>query len=348
MTIAPRTLAGYAAILLAGIAMPVLFPAYQSQMAELWLFIVFALTWDLVGGQMGYNSFGNVIFLGVGMYACIVTQVGLFYDVSVYNDSRGGGATIFTFDLGQYLEGLAVGLPVGAVFAALAAVVLGSLVLGMRGHYFAICTLGLGIAAGEIANGWEWIGAGSGMVPPNPPEAIADLSRFYYYLAMALAVATFLILRWLYTTGFALAINAIRDNEDKAESMGLRTTRIKVTAWAISAFLLGFAGGILGNLKRFVDPIDTAFAGSTFGVWMVLMAILGGKGTLWGPVIGAIVFQIFKEASWTYLLGWQRVALGVLVVAIVVFFPQGIMGYLRERFPALFGHRVEAAREEAR
>ncbi|WP_284735592.1 branched-chain amino acid ABC transporter permease [Dongia deserti] len=340
-----RPLLGHLAILAIGIAAPLVFPAWQSQMAELWLFIVFALTWDLVGGQMGYNSFGNVVFLGVGMYACVVTQVGLFYQVSAYNDARGGGATIFTFDPRQYFEGLAIGLPVGAVLAALTAAFLGSLVLGMRGHYFAICTLGLGVAAGELANGWEWIGAGSGMVPPNPPGAIGDLSRFYYYLAFALAIVTFLGLRWLYTTRFRFAINAIRDNEDKAEAMGLRTTQIKTTAWVIAAFFLGIAGGILGNLKRFIDPIDTAFAGATFGVWMVLMAVLGGKGTLWGPVIGAILFQVFKEASWTYLLGWQRVALGLLIVLIVVFFPQGIMGFLRERFPAWFGHRVEGVKD---
>jgi branched-chain amino acid transport system permease protein len=333
---------GYLALLATGLAAPFFFPAYQSQMAELWLFIVFALTWDLIGGQMGYNSFGNVVFLGVGMYACALTQVGLFYDISLYNQARGGGATIFTFDWQQYLEGLTVGLPVGAAIAALTAAFLGSLVLGMRGQYFAICTLGLGIAAGEIANGWDWIGAGSGMVPPNAPDAIGSLARFYYYFAMALAVLTFLVLRRLYATHFGLAINAIRDDEDKAESMGLRTTRIKVTAWIISAFFLGIAGGIMGNLKRFIDPVDTAFAGPTFGVWMVLMAILGGKGTLWGPVIGAIIFQVFKEVSWTYLLGWQRVALGLLIVLIVVFFPQGIMGFLRERFPARFGHRIEA------
>ncbi|WP_245309387.1 branched-chain amino acid ABC transporter permease [Bradyrhizobium retamae] len=341
MSVAAYRPAGYLAIVAIGIVAPFLFPAYQSQMAELWLFIVFALTWDLVGGQMGYNSFGNVVFLGVGMYACVVAQVGLFYPVSAYNAARGGGATVFTFDMTQYLEGLAIGLPVGALLATLTALALGSIVLGMRGHYFAICTLGLGIAAGEIANGWEWIGAGSGMVPPNAPDAVGDLSRFYYYFALALAVVTFLVLRWLYMTRFGLAINAIRDNEDKAEAMGLKTTQIKVTAWMISAFFLGIAGGLLGNLKRFIDPIDTAFAGPTYGVWMVLMAILGGKGTLWGPVIGAVVFQVLKEASWTYLLGWQRVVLGLVIVVIVVFFPQGIMGFVRERFPDWFGHRVE-------
>ncbi|SMF69282.1 amino acid/amide ABC transporter membrane protein 2, HAAT family [Tistlia consotensis] len=342
MSDAHKKLAGRLAILAVGLAAPFLFPAYQSQMAELWLFVVFALTWDLAGGQMGYNSFGNVVFLGIGMYACVLTQVGLLYDIGIYNGARGGGSATFVFDLPHYLEGLALGLPVGALLAALAAAVLGAFVLGMRGHYFAICTLGLGVAAGEVANSWEWIGAGSGMVPPTPPQVIGDLSRFYYYFAFALAAVTFLVLGWLYRTRFGLAINAIRDDEDKAEAMGLQTTRIKVAAWVIAAVFLGVSGGILGNLKRFIDPIDTAFSGATFGVWMVLMAILGGKGTLWGPVIGAVLFEVIKEATWTYLLGWQRVALGLLIVIIVVFFPQGILGWLRERFPDRFGRRVEA------
>jgi branched-chain amino acid transport system permease protein len=312
-----------------GVAAPFIFPNYMAQMTELWLFIVFALTWDLVGGQMGYNSFGNVIFIGIGVYATAVIQVALLYDVGDYNAARGGG-TSFVFDEMQYLEGLALGLPASAIMATLLAILIGSAVLGMRGQYFAICTLGLGIAAGEIAGGWEWIGAGSGMVVPQPPPTFPT-TRLFYYLSLGLAVITFIFIAWLMSTRFGLAINAIRDDEDKAEAMGHYTTRIKVTAWAMSAFFLGIAGGIYGNLKRFIDPIDVAFPGPTIGVWMVLMAILGGKGTILGPVIGAIIFQFTKEFFWTYLLGWQRVALGVLIVVIVVFFPKGVVGYMRNR-----------------
>jgi branched-chain amino acid transport system permease protein len=74
---------------------------------------------------------------------------------------------------------------------------------------------------------------------------------------------------------------------------------------------------------------------------MVLMAILGGKGTLWGPVIGAVIFHVMQEFFWTYFLGWQRVALGLLIVVTVVFFPLGMLGWARERWPELFGHRVD-------
>jgi branched-chain amino acid transport system permease protein len=307
-------------IALLGLVAPLLLPSYTAQLAMLWVMVIFALTWDLLGGQMGYNSFGNVVFLGIGMYACAVIQ-------------RDSGL--------DYYSALALGLLVGALLATALSALLGTGVLGMRGHYFAICTLGLGVAAGEIASGWDYIGAGSGMVTPVHPGALGSRNLFFYYLFFAIAAVTFFVLRHLYSGRFGLAINAIRDDEDKAEAMGLRTTRYKTVAWCIAAFFLGLTGAGLGNLIGFIDPRDVAFSGATFGVWMVLMAILGGKGTLWGPVLGAVVFHVTQELFWSYLLGWQRVALGALIVLIVVFFPQGILGWVRERWPERFGQRVE-------
>ena len=302
------------------LALPVLAPAYRSQMALLWVMILFALTWDVLGGQMGYNSFGNVVFFGVGMYACAIVQ-------------RDAG-------LG-YSTGLLLGIAAGAVLAVATAALLGSGILGLRGHYFAIGTLGLGIAVGELAGGWNFVGASGGLVPPLFPGEVGGRETFFYYLCLLLAAVTLPFFGWLYSGRFGLLLNAIRDDEDKAEAMGLRTTRYKTVAWCISAFFLGLSGGAVGNLLGFIDPREVAFAGSTFGVWMVLMAILGGKGTLWGPVLGAVIFHVTKELFWTYLLGWQRVALGLLIVVIVVFFPVGILGWARERWPERFGHRVE-------
>jgi len=294
------------------LAAPYLFPEWVTQLAFLWLMVLFALTWDILGGQMGYNSFGNVLFFGLGCYVTALIQ-------------RDGSLTYFT--------SLAAGMGLSALVAIAAALVLGPLILGMRGQYFAICTLALGIGVADAFAGWEYVGAGSGIVPALFPGPVADRNRFFYYLMLALAAATFVTLRWLYTTRFGAALNAIRDDEDKAESMGLPTTRYKVAAWMICAAFLGLAGGPVADLVGFVDPRELAFAGATFGVWMVLMAILGGKGTLWGPIIGAMIFHTTQELFWTFLFGWQRVALGVLIVAIVVFFPMGIMGWLRARRP---------------
>jgi branched-chain amino acid transport system permease protein len=322
---AARELAVPAAVLVFGLFAPVLAPAYQTQLAFLWVMIVFALTWDLLGGQMGYNSFGNILFFGIGMYACVVVQR--------------------DFHLGYYST-LFLGMGAGAVLSVLVGALIGSGLLGLRGHYFAIGTLGIGIAAGELASGWDFVGGGGGMVPPLYPGAVGGRETFFYYLSFAIAVVTFPVLRFLYSGRFGLALNAIRDDEDKAEAMGLRTTHYKTTAWCVSAFFLGLLGGVVGNLVGFIDPREVAFASSTYGVWMVLMAILGGKGTLWGPVLGAAIFDVTQELFWKYLLGWQRVALGLLIVVIVVFFPRGILGWAREKWPERFGHRVDEAASE--
>lgn len=329
----------YLAIAGAGLAAPLLLPSMQTQLAFLWVMIVFALTWDIVGGQMGYNSFGNILFFGLGMYVTAVVQRDLFFDVNEYVHLAGSARTLLTPP--EYLAGLGLGLGASVLVAIVVAAVLGAGILGLRGHYFAICTLGLGIAAGEIFSGIDYVGAGSGLVTPTFPDALGPRALFFYYLFFALAATAFFVLRTLYRSRFGLALNAIRDDEDKAEAMGLHTTRYKTLAWCLAAVFLAVAGGGVGNLVGFIDPIDVAFAGATFGVWMILMAILGGKGTLWGPVIGAAIFHVTQELFWTYLLGWQRVALGLLIVVIVVFFPQGIMGYLRARRPDWFGEVVD-------
>jgi branched-chain amino acid transport system permease protein len=340
MNTAERNLVIYGGILIVSLAAPWVFPAYRTQLAFLWIMVLFSLTWDLVGGQMGYTSFGNIVFFGIGMYVTAVVQRNLHFSIEEYVQVAGA---VDMLTPGEYLNGLFLGMGASAIVSVIVAAVLGLCILamGMRGQYFGICTLGLGVAAGELASGWDYIGSGSGMVTPVFPEKLGHRGLFFYFIFFILAVMVFLTLKWLYAGRFGLAINAIRDDEDKAEAMGIRTTRYKMTAWCISALFLGIAGGAAGHLVGFIDPTEVAFAGATFGVWMILMAILGGKGTLWGPVIGAVVFHITQELFWTYLFGWQRVAMGVLIVAIVVFFPQGIMGWIRDRWPERFGYRVE-------
>jgi len=319
-----------------GLAAPFMAPSFVIQLALLWMMILFALTWDTAGGQMGYNSFGNILFFGIGAYAVVVTQRELFFDFEEYaNVTELTALAPF-----EYFSGFALGTLLGAVVGVSIAIVLGSAILGLRGHYFAICTLGIGVAAAEIGSGWEFVGAGSGMVAPIYPGPADERGVFFYYVFFALAVLCFITLRWLYSGRFGLAINAIRDDEEKAEAMGIHTTRYKIVAWCVPAFFLSLAGAAFGQLNNFIDR-DVAFPGATFGVWMVLMAILGGKGTIWGPVIGAVIFHVTQELFWTYLFGWQRVAMGTFIVLIVVFFPQGIMGWLMHRWPEKFGIEVD-------
>ena len=332
----------YGFILAFGLAAPFLFPAFKLQISIMWILIILSLTWDVQGGQMGYNTFGNILFFGLGMYICSSFQIGLFFPLAEWTAS--GGEKTFVHTPTQFFQGFAVGLVLSGIIPALVAALIGYGILGLRGHYFAICTLGLGIAAGEFAGGIELVGAGQGMTSPPWPKGIGDTelrSEFFYYICFTLMVSTFLFLRWAYTTRFGLVLNAIRDNEDKAEAMGINTMRYKITGWVVSAFFVGMAGGLMGNMIGYIEPVETAFAGRTFGVFMVLMAILGGKGTLWGPVIGAVAFHIFKEGFWTFFLGWQYVALGALIVIVVIFFPEGIMGWFREKYPERFGEEID-------
>jgi branched-chain amino acid transport system permease protein len=330
---------GYAAVLALGVLGPFLFPAYTNQMSVLWLMVVFALTWDVLGGQMGYNSLGNILFFGAGMYICAVLQIGLWADVGEY--TAVDGALKETFDARQYFIGIATGILASGFACSVLAVAFGWIVFGLRGPYFAIGTLGVAIAAAELVTTWDWVGGGSGIQMPTFPGD-PDVAKFsFYYMNLALVVATFAFLKWLYATRFGLAINAIRDDEEKAEGMGIHTTRYKTVAWSVAAFFLGISGAIFGNMTGFIEPREVAFPTVTFGIFMVLMVLLGGKGTIWGPIVGAVIFHVIKEVTWTYLLGWQWVALGLLIIIIVVYFEQGIVGWLMEKKPEWFGIRVE-------
>ncbi len=342
MSLASRQNLPFVLILVAGVAAPFLFPDYMNEIAILWLMIVFASTWDILGGQMGYNSLGNIVFFGAGMYICAIIQIGLFYDVGMY--TSGARTTHIVFTNSQYFTGFAIGLVVAGIGAAAIAIIAGWIVFGLRGPYFAIGTLGLAVASGELMASWDLVGAASGISMPVFPGGPGVQRLFFYFLLFALAFAVLLFVRWLYSTNFGLALNAIRDDEEKAEAMGLHTNRYKRTAWALSAVFLGIAGAIFGNMNGFIEPRDIAFPVATFNLFMVVMVLLGGKGTLWGPVIGAVIFHTVKEVTWTYFLGWQFIALGVLIVVTIVYFQQGIVGWIAEKYPKLFAPRGSAKR----
>jgi len=324
-------------LLIGIIAAPFVFPNYQTQLATLWLFIIVSLTWDMTGGQMGYNSLGNIFFYGTGMYVAAVITIGIAYNVGEYTDASGGG--IFKFTDTQYFMGFALGLIGAGLFCALCAYIIGYLTFGLRGPYFAIGTLGVAIAAGELVSNWEWVGGGQGISMPNYPGEQERL--FIYFAFAAVGVILYIFLKWLYATRFTAAINAIRDDEEKAEAMGIHTMRYKLAAWAMSAFFVGLAGAISAFQLLHFEPLETAYQTINLGIFMVVCVLLGGKGTLWGPIIGAILFHVFKEVTWNYFLGWQWVALGALIVVTVVFFQDGLMGWLATKKPEWFGIRVD-------
>ena len=335
-----RTTLLYLSILVVTIAAPFLFPAYGAQLATLWLMIIVALTWDMTGGQMGYNSLGNIFFYGTGMYVAALVAIALVYNVSDYTDAAGGG--VFKFTATQYFTGFALGSLAAGLFCAATAVIIGYITFGLRGPYFAIGTLGVAIATGELVSNWDWVGGGQGISLPVYPGDLDEGKVFFYFMYALLGIVLFMFLKWLYGTRFGIALNAIRDDEEKAEGMGIHTLRYKLVTWAMAAFFVGVAGSISAFQLIHFEPLETAYQTINLGIFMVVCVLLGGKGTLWGPVIGAILFHVFKEVTWNYFLGWQWVALGALIVVTVVYFQDGIMGYLRHTKPEWFGVRVES------
>ena len=342
-----NTLITYGGLALFGVFGPIIFPDYTLSIAYLWMMVLMASTWDILGGQMGYNSLGNITFFGAGMYISAIVQITMFYDpgMAEYTSAMGSVKPEFT-DL-EYFSGLYLGIICAGIGALLLSLIFSTFMFGLRGPYFAIGSLGLAIAAAELTITMDYVGGASGISMPLFPGEIEFRSTFFYILCFILAILAHFLLRWLYSTQFGLAINAIRDDEDKAEAMGIPTLIYKQIGWGIAAFFMGCIGAIAGNMAGFIDK-EVAYPIPTFGIFMVAMVLLGVKGTLRAPVIGAIIFHVIKETTWTYLLNLQWVALGLILIINIVYFQQGLMGWLQTKYPEMFGIVVDESQKTSK
>ena len=335
-----NTLITYAGLALFGIFGPIIFPDYTLSIAYLWMMVLMASTWDTLGGQMGYNSLGNIAFFGVGMYVSAIVQIAFFYDGGVAEYTSAMGAVKPEFTDAEYFYGLFAGIIVAALVCLAFSLLLSTFMFGLRGPYFAIGSLGIAVMVAEVTITIDYVGGASGISMPLFPGDIEFRSTFFYILCFVLTVVSHFVLRWMYSTQFGLAANAIRDDEDKAEAMGIPTLVYKRIGWGVAAFFMGAIGAVAGNMAGFIDK-EVAYPIPTFGIFMVAMVLLGGKGTLWGPVLGAIIFHVVKEATWTYLLNLQWVALGLILIVNIVYFQQGLMGWLQTKYPEMFGIVVD-------
>ena len=342
-----NTLITYGGLALFGVFGPILFPDYTLSIAYLWMMVLMASTWDILGGQMGYNSLGNITFFGAGMYISAIVQISMFYEPGMAEYTSAMGSVKPEFTELEYFSGLYLGIICAGIAALLLSLIFSTFMFGLRGPYFAIGSLGLAIAAAELTITMDYVGGASGISMPLFPGEIEFRSTFFYILCFILAILAHFLLRWLYSTQFGLAINAIRDDEDKAEAMGIPTLIYKQIGWGIAAFFMGCIGAIAGNMAGFIDK-EVAYPIPTFGIFMVAMVLLGGKGTLWGPVIGAIIFHVIKETTWTYLLNLQWVALGLILIINIVYFQQGLMGWLQTKYPEMFGIVVDESQKTSK
>ena len=265
------------------------------------MFVVMASAWNIIGGLTGYASFGNVAFFGLGAYTAgvVVTNLGLPF---------------------------ALALVLAPLVAAAFAVIVGIPLLRLRGHYFAVATLGVGVAVGEVVNNIEPLGAATGLFLPI---VRSDLLFFYLMLGAALlaVLTTWVILR----TRFGYGLLAIRENEEAAAVIGVNTTFYKVAAFCIAAALTGIAGAIFAQWNSFINQ-DNAFAISD-NVQMILMAVIGGTGTVLGPVAGAVSLELIIQTLAGGGSGsvFSQIGLGVLLAVCVIFIPRGVIDFFGGR-----------------
>ncbi len=266
------------------------------------------MSWNIMGGYAGYISFGQVAFFGVGAYT-----------------------TALLMQHGRDWNFLAT-LPVGAVLAAVLAVVVGWPVLKLRGAYFAIATWAMAEAFLQIATATGFTGGSFGLTLP-----INASTAFFYYAMLVPAVVTFAVC-WvlLERSRFGYRVKAVRDHEAAAESLGIDTTRVKIQAFALSAVIPGVFGGIFAYWITFINP--TSVLAGDITDQMVVMALVGGLGRIWGPVLGATLLYLANRefiAAFGDTTAYIAVIGGMLAL-IVLFLPDGLISlFARGRKMAL-------------
>jgi branched-chain amino acid transport system permease protein len=265
------------------------------------MFVVMASGWNIIGGLTGYASFGNIAFFGLGAYTVGVLVANLRWP-------------------------FALALVVAPGVAALFALIIGLPLLRLRGHYFAVATLGVGVAVGEVVNNVGQLGASTGLFLP-----IVRSDLIFYYLMFAAAILAVLTTWVIVRTRFGYGLLAIRENEEAAAIIGVNTTFYKVAAFCIAAALTGLAGGIFAQWNSFINQ-ENVFALSD-NVQMILMAVLGGAGTVLGPVAGAISLELIIQALAGGGSGsvFSQIGLGVLLAVCVIFIPRGVIDFFGGR-----------------
>jgi branched-chain amino acid transport system permease protein len=279
----------------------------QRTLAAVFMFVALAQGWNLIGGFAGYPSFGNAVFFGLGGYATAVLMAK-------------AGASFW------------VSLPVAAAIGAGFAVLIGIPVLRLRGHYFAIATLGVAEGMREVIVNLDGLtGGNSGItVPAVGAEAVTSYpgnTGFYYYFLVLALLATALV--WIVARSrFGYGLRAIAQDEEAAAAAAVNTTRLKVAAFALAALVTAVAGAMYAFQQVTVYPARMFSVDIT--VLMVIMAVIGGTGTVIGPVIGAVVLQFLSEWLRTHYTDLHTFIFGAIIMLAVVLLPMGVVSFARE------------------
>lgn len=293
-------------------AAPFLFQARYSQhvLILVLLYITLGSAWNILGGFAGQLSLGHAAFFGIGAYtaAVIASKTALSPWWAV-------------------IAGPVIVLPI--------ALAIGWLCFRLRGPYFTLATIAVGEVVRLVALNWTQLTGGAVGVVIRPSIFSGTSKIPYYYIVLILASVTVALCHRLSRRKLGYYLMAIREDEETAESIGIDTTRYKLVALAISATLTAVAGAFYANYFMFVDP--TIVLPLALSVEIVLMAIVGGLGTVAGPVLGAVLLKLSSEVFRNEFSRANLLIYGALLVIVILFMPGGLMGGLRRVFK--FGMR---------
>jgi len=266
------------------------------------VFAVYSSGWNVFSGLTGYTNFGLAWSIGLSGYvsSLLIADYGVFWPLA---------------------------WPLGALATSIVSIGVGYILLRIKGVYFAISMVALTEGTRELL-GTEYLSpithGGEGV----PFVAGIKLPGLYWAILLV-AFLTFLIAYKMTSSEFGLRLLSIREDEQAAETLGIHTTRDKITAFFISAFLVGLAGSIHFTYQNYIDP---SFAFSIhLTLTPIVMTLFGGVGTVFGPFLGAALFTFIHEVLWAELTLLYMAAFGALLIVLILFFPQGLLGWMKEK-----------------
>jgi branched-chain amino acid transport system permease protein len=262
------------------------------------VYAALASMWNLLAGYSGMVSLGQQMFIGLGGYTLAVLS--LYYKVPIY-----------------------LSVLLGGMVSVVLALLISMSIFRMKGVYFAIGTWVIAEALGICFSNWGYVRYGMGLfIQPAYKLSMTSI----YYGAVALCIGSLAVVYLLLRSNLGLALMAIRDDDAASEAMGVNIFRCKLTCFLIGAFITGTAAGILYLNAIFIQPFEAFGIGWT--VKLLFIVIIGGIGTVGGPIVGAIIYVLLQQFLSEYV-GYNLIILGAITIAVIFFTPRGILGTLQ-------------------
>lgn len=288
---------------------------YQVQvMFRIALFAALGLAWNLVGGYAGQLSLGHAAFFGVGAY----------------------GLTL----LAAHSVPMWIAIFVAALLASILAAIIGIIVFRLRGPYFVLATIAVAEVLRLTATNWDFTGGATGL---DTPALFTGRSfwRMFYFAAVALGLIAFLVNLWVSRSRFGYYLMAIREDEDTAGAVGIDPARKKLQSLLISAFLTGLGGALYGSAFQYIIPDNVLHI--DISVQIAIITMLGGAGTLLGPIVGAVLLLSASELFKNQFKESHLLIYGILIILVVLFLPEGIVGGVKQLWNQLRRQKKPAA-----